>query len=616
MSESNNTRFPAIRRTAHPASQRLPFALIACALLSAVCPAAVDAALPGGQALRTRDEFVRRKFDKAVETYAGGRYDDARRSFEGLLDEPALSPRGREIVEFMVGKCLFRSAKYDSCRAYFTAFLEIHPRSPYAGEAHIYLGHCLFFRENHLGAARHYSHAAQIGPERTGALAEENLEPLITRGLSTAQLDSLAGETRPEGAGADILIRIAERWEALGRRARAETVYRLLATEARRTPAGRLAASRIEAVDQERRSVANIGVLAPLSGDYADYGRELEQGIRLAAELNGDQTRLHFADTRGDSAGAAKAARLLLTKGCDAIIGPLVPEAIFAGTAILKDHDVVQILPLSRRGDYAGLSPRVHQLSNSPRRQARRLAEYAVREGQMKRLGVLAPDSPEGRIVAETFATFCAASGAFVHEPALFGHDATEFGPLLQVWRDTDVRFTCDTAGISYASLKPEAQEAVRPSLDGILIWGEPEDLLLAVPQVRFQGYRVQFLGSSSWEETNLLGRIRTVFDSVIFASDEVIDTSRMAWKQFRTQYRERWRAEPTTLAARGYDLVRWILGDERDDRRAPAIAARLTDSGGFDGVGGRVTLGADRRPANVPLYRFRNASPVRVPDN
>jgi ABC-type branched-subunit amino acid transport system substrate-binding protein len=231
----------------------------------------------------------------------------------------------------------------------------------------------------------------------------------------------------------------------------------------------------------------------------------------------------------------------------------------------------------------------------------------------MRRLAVLVPDTHEGQIVAEAFSTYALASSAFVHPPAFFQRTDTDFGDILREWRQVDVRFTCDTAGIDYASLSEEDEEKISPSLDGVLIWGEPEDLLLAVPQVRFHGFRPQYLGSPSWEETELLGRIRTALDSVLFTSDEVPDTTLTSWKQFRTQYRERWRSHPTALAARGYDLIRWMLGDERDDRGASAIIARMSESGGFQGVGGRIATGPDRRPATVPIYRFRNGAPVRV---
>ncbi|MEW5876091.1 MAG: penicillin-binding protein activator [Candidatus Zixiibacteriota bacterium] len=586
------------------------------ALFTPIGLSPAGAAIPGGGAIKTRDEFVRRRFEKAVELYSEGRLAEAKSAFDRLLEEETLSSTGREVVSFMIGKTFYALSQYDSCQQHFNRFLEALPHSAYRGGARLYIGHCLYQKNKRLAAAQSYAAAVEAGPQSTADVAMSNLTPLIERGLSTTELDSLAAGLDADSPSGDVLLMIAERFQTLGRGRRAETLFRRLAEESRKSPAGRQAAIHLEELDRARRSIAVIGVLAPLSGDYADYGRELEEGIKLAVELYGDQARVHFADDHGDSAGAAAAARLLLTKGCNAIIGPLVPEAIHASARVLGEHEIVQVLPLARRGDYVSLSPHLHQLSNSPRRQARRLAEYAIRTEGMKRLAVFAPDTPEGRLVAEVFSTTALASGVFVHEPALFEAGQTDFGDVLSEWRLTDIRFTCDTAGIDYASLTEDDAELITPSLDGVLIWGEPEDLLLIVPQVRFHGFRPQYLGSPSWEETELLGRIRTVLDSAIFTSDEVPDTTRTSWKQFRTQYRERWRANPTALSARGYDLIRWFLGDDRDDRSASSIAARLTESGGFQGVGGPISLGSDRRPAGVPVYRFREGAPVRVSDD
>jgi len=81
--------------------------------------------------------------------------------------------------------------------------------------------------------------------------------------------------------------------------------------------------------------VINIGVLAPLSGDEAFYGKDMVQSYRLAVEeinaaggVLGRQLALYEVDDEADSNAAVQAAAKIISRGVDFVIGGYASGAI------------------------------------------------------------------------------------------------------------------------------------------------------------------------------------------------------------------------------------------------------------------------------------------------
>lgn len=586
-------------------------ALLLVAVLTGM-PDSADAKTPSSSSLRTRDPGFRQRFDDAVGAYLDGKYADAEVLFRRLDVETGLSSQDREIITMMVGKCLYGEGAYNDCRRHFDRFRQRHPESVHESAALIYIGHCSYLLGDYNRAAQAYAAALNIGSDKHSDIALANLEPLVKHGLRTRELEYLLINLGDDDRANQVRVWIADRWKAAGHEDKAEELYQRVLEHSKRSSFAREAAQQLENIKETRARVLTIGVLCPLTGDFADYGAQVRQAAALAESENPGSVRVVIRDTAGDSVRAAYVADTLAGMGCHAVIGPLVPGAIRAAASVLKKDHIVQVLPLARRDDFTPLSPYLFQMTSSPTRRGRMLADYATKKERMYRLGILASDTPEGHEAANAFAAAASENGATVYPPEYFELGQTDFGEQLR-----DLKKRCvDPASKVDPYGKPADFKDWVPVLDGMLLWGDPEDFVLAVPQIVYYRFRVMYFGPAGWGETDQLQRIRTALDSVVFISDEWVDTTRFAWRQFARAYENKWRTVPSALSGRVFDLIDWMAGaaDENEDPRE--LAALLVDAQGYSGVTGHWRFSEQRQPYRTPIYRHRRGSPDQTDDD
>jgi len=73
-------------------------------------------------------------YDTGVESYLGGRYEEAETSFKALLDEHPLSNYALD-AQLMLADVCYDMEKYDDASSYYTNFVALHPVHPRAAYA-------------------------------------------------------------------------------------------------------------------------------------------------------------------------------------------------------------------------------------------------------------------------------------------------------------------------------------------------------------------------------------------------------------------------------------------------------------------------------------------------
>ncbi len=569
-------------------------------------PVSAAAKNPSSSALRSRDPGFRERFDDAISAYVDEKFADAEVLFRRLDVETGLSSHDREVITVMIGKCLYGEGAYLDCQRHFDRFRKRHTESVHESAALIYIGHCSYRLRDYNRAAQAYVTGLAIGPDDHRDIALENLEPLVKNGLRTRELEYLLIGLGDDDRANQVRVWIADRWLAAGRQEQAEQLYQRVVGSSKRSASGREAAHQLEDLEHLQTQVLTIGVLCPLSGDFADYGEQVRRAALIAESVNPERVRILIRDTAGDSVRAGRIADSLADLGCRAVIGPLVPEAIQATAPVLKEAGIIQILPLARRGDFTPLSPFLFQMSSSPKRRGRLLAEYATKKERIRRLGILASDTPEGHEAANAFRDAASEAGATVYPAGFFEPGQTDFGEQLRALKN----LTADPATKVDANGKATQFKDWVPVLDGMLLWGDPEDFVLAVPQIVFHKFRVKYFGPAGWGETAALDRIHTALDSVVFASDEWVDTTRAPWREFARAYEKKWRSAPSGLSGRVYDLIGWLAaaGDPGDNPED--LVAVLLDAEGYSGTTGHWRFNDQRQPFRTPIYRHRRGAP------
>ncbi len=141
-----------------------------------------------------------------------------------------------------------------------------------------------------------------------------------------------------------------------------------------RPPAAAVAAPRPQPAARPLR----IAFLAPLSGEYADVGRDLMNGAAMALLESDAVAELLAYDTKGESAAALSAFRLAAAAQNDIVVGPL-----FGGNAkSLGPHlNAAGLTALAFSNDGSAAGPRVLVLGRALEAETSRIVRHAAENG-------------------------------------------------------------------------------------------------------------------------------------------------------------------------------------------------------------------------------------------
>lgn len=402
-----------------------------------------------------------------------------------------------------------------------------------------------------------------------------------------------------------------------------------------------------------RGARGTIGVVLPLSGDFAEFGEASLRGILLAtgvfqpaAEAGesvaedaavlrtsaSDADRLDLRvvvrDSGSDPARAAEAVReLAAIEDVVAILGPIFSDEALAA-AEAAEAAGVPLVTLSNREDVTQGRRFVMRTRTTPADEIGVLVDYAVDRLSARRFGVLYPRTRYGRGMRKLYADAVAARGAKLVTLASYSPEETDFSNVIKEM----VGFRFLTAGerqaiaardraVEAARSLPPAQAArarseafAKPGPNGdplppivdfdvLFIPDSADAIAMIAPGLALQGVRdVRLLGSSDWLDESLLrGADRHVAGAVVSAPFFVGSDVGVV-REFVDAYRSTFAVEPEAYAAQGFDatnLVLQQLAAKRLDRvgvRDGMLAVRA-----FPGASGSMTMlpdgNARRRP-------------------
>lgn len=348
---------------------------------------------------------------------------------------------------------------------------------------------------------------------------------------------------------------------------------------------------------------ARIGAILPLTGDLADLGLVLREGIELAVERYRDErpagfdVELLFADDESDPENTADLVRSLEGRDVIAILGPLRSES-FAAASRARGN---QRLPIVSPTATEVLSPgsATYTLYDAGTRAsdvAEELARWTLEDLRLPRVAVLEPAGVGLGGAIDAFTRTIRDSGGL-----LVGHERYDPG------------ITTFQAPIeSVAASEPDVVFAPAASVSGVLA---------IAPQLFYYGlYNVIVLGSGAWAELAALRRLER------FATDHRViglATDRVSpgtpWRQFVADYERRYRRtlRDNIMPALAHDAALLVLS-ALDGARLPipaALAAYLESGPEVEGVTGRLRPEAGRSVVrrSTEIRMLVDGSPVEA---
>ena len=390
-----------------------------------------------------------------------------------------------------------------------------------------------------------------------------------------------------------------------------------------------------------------LGVVLPLSGDFAEFGEASLRGILLATQVfevgEGDASasvrvetdrrdranvRLVVRDSASDPAKTAAAVReLALMDDVVAIVGPIFSDEVVAAAEVAESEGV-PLVTLSNREDVTAGRTFVMRTRTTPADEVNVLVNHAVDELAAKRFGVLYPRTRYGRGMRKLYWDAVVARGGKLVAMASYAPDETDFSNVIKemvgfrflssgerqaiATRDLAVEAARSLPATQAATARRVAFESTGPGgeplppvvdFDVLFVPDSAEAVAMIAPGLALQGVSgVRLLGSSDWLDADLLrSSDRHVAGAIIstpfFAASDV-----GVVREFVDAYQRTFAAQPDAFAAQGYDaaslLMQQLAGKHRD--RA-SVREGLLAVRGFPGASGSLTMMPDgnarRRP-------------------
>lgn len=340
-----------------------------------------------------------------------------------------------------------------------------------------------------------------------------------------------------------------------------------------------------------------VGVLLPLSGDAARFGKGLKNATMLAMDdVKNTNMILQFYDTKSTESGARTAIENALNQKSSVIIGPLKSSSVRAISDATTSRNV-PVIAFSTSEEV--LKPNIYTLGLLVDEQVNRIVTFAAGQGR-SRLALLLPDNATGIAVARAAMRAAQQNNIRVTRIAFYPPNTSDFSDILKKMTDYDVRNQRMQGVI--ANLKARAEQgdaeaisALRRSSSQGTVGGVDFDMVL-IPEagaklksaIAMFGYYdvfspdVKFLGTSIWENSTLNNET-TIIGSWYPA------LSRSHSNYFANKYAYVFGEKPNSLYSLAYDAV--ALSNALAHQSGDDYAATITNPDGYVGINGMFRL-------------------------
>ena len=342
-----------------------------------------------------------------------------------------------------------------------------------------------------------------------------------------------------------------------------------------------------------RRRDFHVGVLLPLSGEFAKQGNGLKNATMMALEdINDDGLVLQYYDTKGTPEGASIAIENALSQGVEMIIGPMLSSSVQAITPAAKNKNI-PVIAFNSASEV--LQDGIYTMGLLLDEQVDRIISYATNQGK-SRFALLLPDNNTGITVAKSAVKAASKNNVSITSIGFYTPGTTDFTDLLKRMTHYDARqnnLKKVKAQYSAAAANGDPQ-AIRMmnqlnkydsygdiGFDAVLIPDYGATLKSAVAMFGYYDVfspEVKFIGTSIWDNTNL--NKETTMRGSWYPS-----LSKQNSAYFINKYTQLFCERPSSLYAFGYDAV--ALASSISRRGTDNLEEKITNPEGYLGLNG-----------------------------
>ncbi|OPX18452.1 hypothetical protein BXT86_01245 [candidate division WOR-3 bacterium 4484_100] len=221
--------------------------------------------------------------------------------------------------------------------------------------------------------------------------------------LSISQLEKLHRTFMAEPVDEHILYHLAQLEAREGKKAEAERDFNLLLRRYPRTT------YKFEVEEYKRfinlgATTGRAGVLLPLSGKFAEIGKELFAVVKAFEKEKLLPFSLHILDTKSDPIEAIIAAQKLINElQVDFLIAPVSSREAFGICGFADGKGVPTFLPITEEARFEQI-PLIFTRKENRETQAKIIADYSIFDLGIKKFAILYTDDENYRDIADAFA--------------------------------------------------------------------------------------------------------------------------------------------------------------------------------------------------------------------
>ena len=326
-----------------------------------------------------------------------------------------------------------------------------------------------------------------------------------------------------------------------------------------------------------------VALLIPRTDPEAGgIAASLENAARLAiADLGDVKIDLRVYDTAGSDAQAAALAQRAVDEGAKIILGPLRASAAVEASKAVADEGV-NVVSFSNNVSVAGGN--LFILGATFDNTADRLMSYARRQGKGSVL-IVHPQTVEGAVGKAAIQAAAGRNGVQVA-----GSEAFELSQNGVVSAIPRIRSAASSSGARSVFLTSSSAGAL-PLLVQLL------------PEAGLTSVNTQYIGLSRWDRPPQMLELPGVQGGWFAIPDENMNAN------FRSRYSAAYGSQPHILSGLAYDGIAAIGALVKAGKRDALTSGALTQSAGFQGVGGVFRLrpdGTNQRGLAVATVRDR----------
>ncbi|RYE75440.1 MAG: ABC transporter substrate-binding protein, partial [Myxococcales bacterium] len=330
-----------------------------------------------------------------------------------------------------------------------------------------------------------------------------------------------------------------------------------------------------------------VGAFLSLSGEETQFGKDTQEGIDLATDqvnaaggVKGRKIKVIYEDDKSSANDATQKVRQLIDRNkVVALLGEVASSRSLSGGLVANQNKVPMISPSSTNPKVTEGREYVFRVCFTDDAQGMAAAEYVVNKLGKKKIAILyAAQDPYSSGLATTFREAAKKLGAQIVEEV--GYQKGEKNFRTPLGKLTAARPDLIFVPNYYSDMVPIAQQAKEQNIPGSM-----------------------FFGGDGWDSEDLLKGAGAELEGASFTNHYAPDVPWENSRKFVEAYKARYKRDPSSLSAQGYDAAR-LLYDAMG--RAAAIDPKsirdaIAQTKNFSGATGTISMDASRN-ADKPL--------------